>query len=110
MFELGAAVMCATDNQVFGPETVMRFDYAQYYLWYALGVFVFYVFLHPWIGVFIGMSNYVTFGLGGYLQIPYQIAADYVPLFATLWLTNMAYEGFHPTVAPQIAEGEAASM
>lgn len=63
------------------------------------------MFVRSWILVGIGILSYTPFigFIFGWSYLPFDIFSDYIPLFATLYLTNAAYDAFHPTVAPELS-------
>merc|ERR1712086_43094 len=99
----GAAVECAQKFEIYGPETVDRFDYySNYYMVFALIHFVFVMFIDPMIHWSLIGFDIVTLGFGMVIQVPYDFLAKWGLGFFTLFYTNQVYSAFHPTVAPQI--------
>ena len=107
MFEMGAAVDCAIENNIFGATTMDRFanNLSGYYGFWAFGQFFYYTFIRNLILTAIYLASMIpfTFGIAGWLYAPFNNLSDYIPLFTTLYMTNAAYESFHPTVAPELS-------
>ena len=101
MFELGAGIDCAMMNNIFGATTADRFNegYASYYMYWTIGQFVYYVFAKIWVLLALPIIPFV----GGILLQFYLLLSDYAFMGTTLYLTNSAFEAFHPTVAPELS-------
>ena len=111
MFQLGAAVDCAVENNLFGPNTVDRFvDFSNEYTDWAFIHFSYHVFLPPLISGTLLLSSLFTFGLSYFAWVAYELIVLFGLVFANLYFTNKVYEGFHPILAPQIVNGLEGSM
>ena len=103
--QLGDAVDCAIKNEIFGPDTAARFkDFSQYYMLYAIGSFVYFVFLDPVITSLMVWSGVFTLGASYVVNIPYWLSTRFGSAFFGLYWTNSVYNAFHPIVAPEVVE------
>lgn len=54
MFQIGGAIECALDNKIYGANTISLFqDGSAFYIFLALGYFLFDVFINPMIFILL---------------------------------------------------------
>lgn len=94
-------------NNIFGAVTAERFtsNFSAYYQYWNISQFIYYVFVRSWVLLAISIGSFTPFigFIFGWAYLPFDIFSDYIPLFTTLYLTNAAYDSFHPTVAPELS-------
>ena len=104
MFQLGAVVDCAVDNNVLGPDTASRFvDYSAMYSDWAFIHLFYFLFVDPFVMLCLAVILFVNMSVGLWALGTYRAVVDFGATFANLYLTNAVYEGFHPVLAPEIS-------
>ena len=113
MLQLGGAVQCAIDNNIYGPDTKSRFvDFSAEYIDWAFIFTLYFVFADTiFLNIVGAVIEFITFfGLGLFSGWVSELIMSFKPLIrwclliVNLYMANSVYEGFHPTLAPDLSD------